>query len=293
MKPLDTVTVILVTFNSRHILAACLSRLTLMQHVIIVDNASDDGTPEAAAQLLPQARVIVNQKNIGFGRANNIALEQTTTPFALLLNPDCVLDDGAIEALLAGAQRYPGAAILAPKIYLAPGKIENSFGPFFYKQKTKKPATDPSGDLCTEWLLGAALFLKMEHMLKIGFFDPWFFLFYEEEDLCIRVRRAGYSSIVINDAHATHVVGRSTRPSVRLSYRRTYCLTLSRLYVTRKYWGAPRMTAKWLSVFFGSMAMLPLNLLWFNKRRILRGLARIAAAMASPRELSARHCQAP
>lgn len=293
MNAADDTTVVLVTYNSRHILPACLSRLTELKHIVVVDNASIDGTPDFVRELLPHARVIVNAENLGFGRANNIALDQVVTPFALLLNPDCVLDGGAIEALLAGARRYPEAAILAPKIYVAPGEIEDAFGPFFFKLKVKSRPREPVGDLCAETLLGAAMFLNMQHMHKIGFFDPWFFLFYEEEDLCIRVRRAGQSVMVINDAHATHVVGRSTRPSLRLSYRRTYCLALSKLYLTRKYLGLSQMTLKLMSIFFGSLAVLPLQLLLLNKRLVIRSAARIGAALAAPRELSAQHCLRP
>lgn len=291
-QPLDLVTVIMVTYNSRHVLEQSLPPLHGLRHVVVVDNASQDGTPEAALQFLPEATVIRNAVNVGFGRANNIALERVTTPFALLLNPDCVIGVESIRTLLEAAARYPDAAILAPRIYLAPGKLGESFRPFFF-HKQPDHFIEPQGDVCADWLIGAAMFFNMRHMRKIGFFDPWFFLFYEEEDLCLRARRTGHSLVLINDATAVHAGRRSSRPSTGLTFRLTYCMTLSKLYITGKYLGRGRLMLKWSSVLFGSILGLPVFLLIFNRRLVLRNLARLWAAIRAPVELNARHCLVP
>lgn len=285
----DRLTVIMVTFNSRHVLGHSLPPLRGVGRVVVVDNASEDGTPEEVARLLPEAEVVRNDINVGFGRANNIGLARVTTPYALLLNPDCVLEPGALSGLLEAARRYPDAAILAPKVFLAPGRLGESFRPFFFREQPEQ-LVEPRGDVCAEWLIGAVMLLNMEHMRRIGFFDPWFFLFYEEEDLCLRVRKAGHAAVLVSEASANHAGRKSSVPSARLTFRVVYCMTLSRLYITRKYLGLARALLKWGSVLLGSLLVLPLHLLMLNRRRVLRTCARLWAALRAPGELRARHC---
>lgn len=289
MDAAGSITAVMVTYNSRHVLPASLAPLRQLKHVVVVDNASQDGSADLAAALLPHAVIVRNPANIGFGRATNMGLELARTPYALLLNPDCTLGDYALERLLAAAERYADAAVVAPKLFDGPNAFANNYGPVFPPRRLRG-GPEPQGDVCAEWLLGAALLLNMERMRSVGFFDPWFFLFYEEVDLCLRVRRAGYSLVLAGDAQATHVIGRSSPPSLRLAFRRTYCLTLSRLYLTRKYFGALRLCAKWASVFAGSLIVLPLHVLMLNRRRIVRTVARLSAAVAAPRELRSPHC---
>jgi N-acetylglucosaminyl-diphospho-decaprenol L-rhamnosyltransferase len=88
---LDQVTVIIVTYDSAHCIAALSEALASLPHVTVVDNASQDGTPAEVARLMPHANVIVNPVNLGFGAANNLGLDAVRTPYALLLNPDCLI----------------------------------------------------------------------------------------------------------------------------------------------------------------------------------------------------------
>ena len=142
----DQVTVVLVTYNSRRILPLALASLAGLPHVTVVDNGSRDGTPALARELMPRAQVIEAGANLGFGRANNLALKQVTTPYALLLNPDCELQPGALAALLAATRRYPQAAIWAPKLYDAPGRLGLCYRPPFYAPQPRE-LIDPDGDL--------------------------------------------------------------------------------------------------------------------------------------------------
>ena len=289
---LNELTVILVTYNSAHILRSSLPLLSDVRHVLIVDNASTDSSVELVTELLPQARIIRNPENLGFGRANNIGLEHVTTPYALLLNPDCTIAPGSLSTLVEAAQRYPEAAILAPKIEATIGIPTDNFRPAFHVKL--RPAVNLSmsgGDLCTDWLIGAAMFMNMRHMRRIGFFDPWFFLFYEEEDLCMRVRQAGLQIMVIPAAEAKHQSGQSTKTMRSQSFNRVYYLTISRLYLTRKQFGQIAFLKKFASVFLGSLLGLPLYAVLLNPRLVMRNLARLLAALRTPSELSRPHCR--
>lgn len=286
------VTAILVTYNSRHILPAALAPLADWPHVIVVDNGSRDDSAALARALLPQARVLEPHANLGFGRANNLALEQVKTDYALLLNPDCVLQPGALEALLAAARRYPEAAIWGPKIYDAPGRLGLCYRPPYYAPQPEG-LIDPEGDLCTEFLTGAAMLLNLAVMRRVGFFDPWFFLYFEDDDLCLRARRAGHPLVLVNDAHVLHRVRQSSAPSWRLSYRRSLCMTLSKFYIQRKYFGATQSNLTVLRIGLGSLLALPFQLLGFNGERVMRVAGRLVAALIAPWRLRAAHCLPP
>src|ERR1700760_2367020 len=115
---MQDVTAILVTYNSADVIGAaldCLKREARIGQVIVVDNASIDDTCAVAARHCPDAVLIRSEKNLGFGAGNNLALERVKTAFALLVNPDALLREGALAALLEAACRYPDAGILAPQ----------------------------------------------------------------------------------------------------------------------------------------------------------------------------------
>jgi N-acetylglucosaminyl-diphospho-decaprenol L-rhamnosyltransferase len=287
--PLEAVTVVAVTYNSARILPKMLEPLRGLPHLVIVDNASSDGTPEVAARIAPQATVLRAPRNLGFGRANNLALERVTTPFALLLNPDCVIQPEAIERLVAAAHRYPEAAILAPKLYDAPGKLGLCYRPGAFAPQPRE-LLDPAGDLCSEFLTGAAMLLRMDAMRRVGFFDPWFFLYLEDDDLCLRTRRAGHALVLVNEATVLHGVRQSSAPSAALDFRRAYCLTLSKLYLAKKHLGGGRALAEGLRILAAAALTLPLYALTLNRRLLIRSWARLLAALRAPARLAAPHC---
>jgi N-acetylglucosaminyl-diphospho-decaprenol L-rhamnosyltransferase len=283
------ITALLVTYNSARILPWSLPSLAEAEQVIVVDNHSSDDTERVARTLLPQARVLQAGRNLGFGRANNLGLAAVTTDYALLLNPDARLAPGALAALHDAAQRYPEAAIIAPVLYDAPGVVGNFYrGPV----PARGPTPEPDGDLCAEFVTGAAMLLNMRLMREVGFFDPWFFLYFEDDDLCRRVRRAGHPIVVARDAQVEHQVRQSSTPSARNTLRRIYCMTLSKLYLARKYdGGAWAMQA--LRIGVGSLLALVPTLLTFKRERVLRQVARLAAATMAWRHLNRAHCFEP
>lgn len=285
----DRITVIIVTYDSRRILPLSLAPLRQHPHVIVVDNGSTDGSADLASELLPQAHVLMAGTNLGFGRANNLGLERVTTDYALLLNPDSILGPETLARLMQGALRYPEAALLAPKLYDAPGVLGECYRRAFYEDDGS-PRIDPDGDLCCDFLTGAALLMNMHLMRQVGFFDPWFFLYFEDDDLCLRARRAGHPLVLIHDAHVEHRIRQSSAPSQQLNFRRTYSLTLSKFYIQRKYLGALSCALAVLRIGTGSLLTLPVLCLTGNRSRVAHHAARLWAACNAPWRLRARHC---
>jgi N-acetylglucosaminyl-diphospho-decaprenol L-rhamnosyltransferase len=292
VRATDAITPVLVTYNSAAILPWSLPALAECTKVVVVDNHSGDDTVAMVRRLLPQAEVIPAGRNLGFGRANNLGIAAVRSEFALLLNPDARLEPGALQALHDAARRYPEAAIVAPVLYDAPGRVGDFFrGPF--GAPASREAPEPAGDLCAEFVTGAAMLLNLRLMRQVGFFDPWFFLYYEDDELCQRVRRAGHTILIAHTARVEHHVRQSSTASARNTLRRHYCMTLSKLYLTRKQRGAGACVAQALRTALASTIALPFMTLGLQRERLLRHAARAAAALLAWRHLNRPHCFEP
>ncbi len=234
--PAAAITAIVVSYDSAEVLPACLDALAGEGvGAIVVDNASgDDSRAIAAAK---GARVIANARNEGYGRANNIGVAAAETPYVLIVNPDLELGRGAATALLAGAERYPDAGMLAPRIVEPSGRIFLQPRSLLSPPHLNRSGTMaiPEGDACLPFLSGACLLIRRELFITLGGFDPAIFLFYEDDDLCRRMRDAGHALVHVHEAEARHGRGRSTAPSPQRRFKARWHLAWSEHYIARKY----------------------------------------------------------
>jgi GT2 family glycosyltransferase len=240
MPSASPITAIVVAYDSAEVLPACLSALAGEGvPAIVVDNASGDAS--AAIARTHGATVIANARNEGYGRANNQGVAASATPYVLIVNPDVEIRPGAVAALLAAAERYTDAGMLAPRIVEPSGRI------FLQPRSLLSPAhlnrsgamAVPDGDACLPFLSGACLLIRREVFLSLGGFDPAIFLFYEDDDLCRRMRDAGHALIHVHEAEAGHGRGRSSAPSPERRFKARWHLGWSEGYVAGKY-GLPR-----------------------------------------------------
>ena len=199
---LQDVTIVIVTFNSAHCLPELGRLLAGCPHITVVDNGSDDGCVQAAGQHLPNAHVIALHNNLGFGAANNRALAQLQTPFALLLNPDCEITPQTIVQLLHTAHQWPQAAMVAPQLLQANGAPEINYRwPHLLWHSSGPAVTD--GPACVGFVCGAAMLLRMS-AFGGQFFDERFFLYYEDDDLCTHLFNQRQAMVIDPAATATH-----------------------------------------------------------------------------------------
>ncbi len=272
---LASVTVIVVTFESAHCLPALTPLLLGCPNVIIVDNASGDGTVDRARDMVPHARLIALDRNLGFGAANNRALDEVRTPYAFLLNPDCEITADDLAILIEEAQRFPDAAILVPQLVNAQGEPDLSYRWPATHWSSRGPGA--SGPSCVGFVCGAAMLFVIGNMGDEGRFDERFFLYYEDDDLCLRLFNAKRSMIVVPRVTALHrsrgsVRGRSP---LRAEYLRGYHHAQSKLSFSLKH-GQPGK-AKRLRVRTLALAVItwPLRLLVFSPRMLARLTGRI------------------
>ena len=234
---LAQVTVLVVTYNSGHCLPVLGQALARLPHVIVVDNASQDDTPAQVARCLPGARLLRLEANKGYGVANNAGLAQVATPYALLLNPDCVLTPEAIAALVQAARQWPEASVLVPQLTDSDGSLQVNYS---WPRHAWKPRTGAAeGPLAVGYACAAVMLLNMAAMAPVGFFDPRFFLYYEDEDLCLRVFQRQGQILVLPDIRVTHLSRGSVRGPRpwRSEYWRGYHHAQSKIRFMAKHLG--------------------------------------------------------
>lgn len=248
--------VAVVSFNTRDLLRDLLGtvRSDAPAEVVVVDNGSTDGTAERVRAEFPEVRLIVDPSNPGFGGAANRAVASTLAPFVLILNGDTRLTPGALSALAAYLESHPKAALAGPRLASPDGTHQPSCFAFlgtFRLAVDKSPLgrwlawvpplrehyllLNGSHDRprTVPWVLGSALAVRRTAFEQVGGFDPSFFMYGEEVDLCYRLQAAGWEVHFTPAATVVHVGGASTAPrrtamaiqrveSARRFYRRHY-----------------------------------------------------------------------
>jgi GT2 family glycosyltransferase len=223
------VAVVIVTWNSREDVASCLASLrqvTLPLEVVVVDNASDDGTAAVVREWLPDG-LIEAGSNLGFAQACNLGWRKTGAPLVLFLNPDARVEAGAVEALAALLEARPKVGIAGPATRNEDGSPQVSFGPDLYPWtewrqgllvkavKGRDPAALARAEALIaqeaepDWVSGSCLMTRRAVLQPLGGFDEQFFLYEEDVDLCVRARRAGWRVAFTPAARVVHRLGRS------------------------------------------------------------------------------------
>jgi GT2 family glycosyltransferase len=215
----DRVTAVLTLFNSGHVAARALGSLPAGVRAVVVDNASQDGGAEIARAARPGVEILVQKVNGGFGRGNNAGLRRVRTEFAVIVNPDLTLADDTLSLCIAAADANPRAAILGADEAMSVG-IAGEF----------RPAAAVSGSF---------MVLRMAAMDAIGLFDENIFMYFEDDDLCLRARRAGWEVGHVAGARVAHVRGGSTRASFDSADEKSRLWAQACAYFADKHAGTP------------------------------------------------------
>lgn len=264
------VTIVVVTYNSAHCLPMLSPLLSVCPNVVISDNGSGDDTAAKAQMLWPHVTVLAHGRNLGFGAANNRALAQVRTPFALLLNPDCEMTPQDLLALLSSAEIFTDAALLAPQLMASEEKAEINYRwPSAY-WTSRGPAAE--GPLCVGFVCGAVMLLRMERMALTGFFDERFFLYYEDDDLCLRLFQAKQPMVLCPDVKVLHrsrgsVRGRSPW---RSEYLRGFHHAQSKLIFLNKHESLQAAQKLRRRLIWTTTLALPLRVILFSPKLLSR-----------------------
>ena len=240
MKPspsFDEVTIVCVTYNSSTLAEAMGATLAAFPHVVIIDNGSSDDTVARITRHIPHARLISRGANAGYGSANNQAMATVQTPFALLLNPDCVIAPQDLQCLLDCMQAHPQAGVVGPQNWRSETVPQISHREAFFKPDVDSTCTVPDKVISADWIHGCCQLLRTRAFRDIGGFDEVFFLYYEDDDLCLRLAQAGYQCLLQPAARAFHKGGASSTPSLRTDFIKRFHYARSRQIAIRRYVG--------------------------------------------------------
>jgi N-acetylglucosaminyl-diphospho-decaprenol L-rhamnosyltransferase len=242
------VSVVVVTHHSGGVIHHCLEPLGKAAKIVVVDNASDDDTLDIVAQTAPQSKILRNQIGAGYGNGASQGLAKVETEFALLANPDAIVSDAALARLVEAADAYPDGGLFGPTVIDSDGTVELSHDVDLFERRSyggRDTETPPDGPCCAVFLSGAVTLLRMSTYREVGPFDPRLFLYYEDDDFCMRLRAVGASLILVPDAVVSHIGGGSVRPSAHYYWEKYWHMAWSRLYIEEKYRGraARRRTA--------------------------------------------------
>lgn len=279
---LAQITAVIVAYNSAHCAPDLGRQLQGWPYVVVVDNGSADDTVAQFKQHLPQAQILDQGQNLGFGAANNKALEVVATPYALLMNPDCAVTAADAQALWASAEAWPEAAILAPQLTGAGGPLQVNYGWVRHWWESKGP--EATGPTCVGNACGAAMLLRLSAMPTRQWFDTRFFLYYEDEDLCLRLLQAGRPVMIdpaVRVVHANRGSVRGPQPW-RVEFGRGKNHAISKLLFTAKHIGEQAARQQRRTALLGSMALFTLRLLAPSPKHICRLAGRIVGLWQAP-----------
>ena len=243
-----SVAAVLVNYNAGGELARALRSIAdemgrVTWEGVVVDNASADGSAAAVAGFAPMVRLIQNAENVGFSRGVNQGLAASTAPLVLIMNPDCRLVAGAVGALRAVLEAFPECAIAGPRVLDPDGSVQGSargdpdmltglFGrttmlrrivPFLSVAKrnvvVEEAIRSGAESVVVDWLSGACMLARRGALSEVRGFDERFFLYWEDADLCRRLRKKGFHVRYVPAATAIHRVGQSSRTARTFAIR--------------------------------------------------------------------------
>ena len=289
-----TVSIIVVSFNTRDLLRECLTSLReecarlpegVSAEIVVVDNGSRDGSADMVAAEFSSSGVPVHlirsDVNLGFGVANNRAIEVARGRYLALLNSDAFFHSGALARAIAHMEADPSTGVGGARLVgrdgawqpagrMFPSILRDAFvltglaarfprSRFF--SAAERTWADPAVPADVDWVTGAFMILRREALAKAGLFDPAFFLYCEEVDLCRRVKRAGFYVRYWPDIVVTHLHGESSRQVDAQVFSENESQVMlwrmrSMLLYYRKHHGAKAWLARWLEEGLYSLRFL-------------------------------------
>lgn len=203
--------IVIVSFNSEKEIHGCVSSAAaqkgVISEIIVVDNASSDGTADLVRGL--PCQLIESGENLGFGRACNVGARQAAGNYLFFLNPDARFENGdSLEIAIRCLESHPNWGMAGVRI-LSPSGTEIEFPRPDYPGE--RALRSPWGRLpgTIAWVLGAGMLFRRDVFEQLGGFDPDFFLYAEEIDLCLRTRKAGFEIGFVTESAVTHIGGTS------------------------------------------------------------------------------------
>ena len=229
------ITVVITSFRSENKIISCLDSINREIQILIIENSDNNKFKQSVESKYSNVKCILAGENLGYAKGNNLGLSKVKTKYALILNPDAVLESKAIDCFLSSAKRISNFAIISPSVQEEKDLL--------IKDKESSSLKE------IENVKGFAMFLNMKNFLETGFFDDNFFIYFEEIDLCRRLRKNNQKIYLDPAVRVFHLGGSSHDDSVN------YEMELSRNW--HWMWSSFYYHKKYNSFFFALIKMSP------------------------------------
>ena len=264
----QNLSVIIVSFKSDHIIHRCIDSIDKEIEIIVVDNSNDAEFKKYIEEKYENVRCILSSKNIGMGAGNNIGIKSTNKDFALVLNPDVILEKDTINQIINASKIINSFGVIAPT--LDDVKYPN------YKLDYKKDQKfDPITPFKVKSVDGYSMLLnlkKLKQLTNFNFFDENFFLYLENDDFCKRLQLINENIFVVPKSKIYHLGGQAVDPKYKkeIELVRNWHWMWSKFYYNNKHYGYLNATIKILKNLFSAIIKFFFYLIIFNnyKRKI-------------------------
>lgn len=260
------ISIIIVNYNVKDLLDNCVSSIykaageKYKVEIFVVDNNSIDKSADLIKKKYPDAIVIENDKNIGFSKANNIAIKQATGKYILILNPDTVLEESTFDKMINFVEKNSNTGAVTSKLILTNGKLDSACRRSFPVPSVAIPRMlglsklfpqskafakynltylDDDKTYEVDAICGAFMFIPKTVLDKVGYFDEDYFMYGEDLDLCYRIKKAGYKIFYYPEVTTIHFKGESTKKT-HLSYVNNFYGAM-RIFVRKNFTGYSRI----------------------------------------------------
>ncbi len=252
----NDLTIIINTFNSDEKIYQCLDSIHNHQNILIIENSNNIDFKDTIEKKYPNVKCELTGENLGYGKGNNLGLSKVKSRYALILNPDASLKSNAIENFLKSAAKNLDFSIIAPAIQEKKDLIEN-------KYKNLKSLIEVDN------VKGFAMFLNMSQFKEIGFFDENFFIYFEEIDLCRRLKKLNKKIFLDTSIVIDHIGGGSHNDSInfKMELSRNWHWMWSTFYYHKKYNNFIYALLKVSPKFFSALIKVFLYTIIFNNNK--------------------------
>lgn len=269
------VSIIIVNYNTKDLLYQCINSIykkteSIDYEIIVSDNGSTDGSIEMLKTTFPNVRVIENDANLGFGKANNIGIQVAKGKYLLLLNSDTYLLDDSIKVFYDFMENDSNAnvACVGGDLLDEEGEKQPSYGNFpsvfdsisqlgfykfykpYYKNKVAVGVINESESIKeVDYICGADMFLRKSLMDKVGYFDENFFLYYEETEMSFRINKSGYKSVLLPEVKIVHLEGGTQKKENESLFKVEEMAKSRKLYFQKCHGILTALIIQYISIF--------------------------------------------
>ena len=229
----QNLSVIIVSYKSDYVIENCINSIHSEIEIVVVDNSNNDQLKEKIETKYKNVKYILSKENLGMGAGNNLGIKNVNKDFVLILNPDVTLEKSSIDEMIIASQEIENFGIIAPL------SDKSEYPNYTLKKKTD---FDPIKPFKVKSVDGYAMLLNLKKLKKLNgfyFFDENFFLYLENEDLCLRLEKNDENIYIVPKSRIHHLGGKAVDPKYKneIEYLRNWHWMWSKFYFNKKHYG--------------------------------------------------------